>query len=61
MKVKNGGQYAIYADGLEQSKIQNITFKNVTIDHVKDNFLLKNVDNLKLINTIINNKKIDKP
>lgn len=61
VKVKNGGKYAIFADGLENSKIQNITFKNVTIDEVKENFKLKNVENLKLINTFINNKKIVSP
>ena len=54
VKVKNGGKYAIFADGLENSKIQNITFKNVTIDKVKANFNVKNVENLKLINTKIN-------
>ena len=61
VKVKNGGKYAIFADGLENSKIQNITFKNVTIDKVKENFKLKNVENLKLINTFINNEKIVMP
>lgn len=54
VKVKNGGKYAIFADGLENSKIQNITFKNVTIDKVKANFNVKSVENLKLINTKIN-------
>lgn len=52
--VKNGGKYAIFAEGLEESKIQNIIFKNVTIDQVKSNFKVKNVEHLKLINTIIN-------
>lgn len=52
--VKNGGKYAIFAEGLENSKIQNITFKNVTIDKVKANFNVKFVENLKLINTKIN-------
>ncbi|WP_051190509.1 glycoside hydrolase family 28 protein [Kaistella palustris] len=59
--VKNGGKYAIFAEGLEQSKIQNIIFKNVKIDQVKENFKLKNVENLKLINTTINNTKIVMP
>lgn len=54
VKVKDGGKYAIFADGLENSKIQNITFKNVTIDKVKANFNVKYVENLKLINTKIN-------
>lgn len=59
--VKNGGKYAIFADGLANSKIENITFKNVKIEKVKENFMLKNVDNLKIINTYINNKKIVTP
>lgn len=59
--VKNSGKYAIFADGLENSKIENITFKNVKIDKVKENFLLKNVENLKVINTYINNEKIIMP
>ncbi|MGA9212461.1 glycoside hydrolase family 28 protein [Kaistella sp.] len=56
--VKNGGKYAIFAEGLENSKIENITFKNVKIDKVQENFMIKNVDHLKIINTYINNKKI---
>ncbi len=59
--VKNSGKYAIFADGLENSKIENITFKNVKIDKVKENFLLKNVENLKVIDTYINNEKIIMP
>ena len=61
VKVKNGGKYAIFADGLDNSKIENIVFKNVTIDKVKENFKLKNVENLKLIDTYINNQKIVMP
>lgn len=57
--VKNGGKYAIFAEGLENSKIQNITFKNVTIDKVKANFNVKSVENLKLINTTINGVKTE--
>lgn len=59
--VKNAGKYAIFAEGLANSKIENITFKNVRIDKVKENFMIKNVDNLKIINTYINNKKIVTP
>jgi polygalacturonase len=61
VKVKNGGKYAIFAEGLDNSKIENIVFKNVTIDKVKENFKLKNVENLKLIDTYINNQKIVMP
>lgn len=55
--VKDGGKYAIYADGLANSKIKNIFLKNVTIEKVKENFYVKNVDNLNLINTFINGSK----
>lgn len=58
--VQNAGKYAIFADGLENSKIENITFKNVKILKVKENFKLKNVENIQLIDTYINNKKIEK-
>jgi len=57
--VKNGGKYAIFADGIESSPIENITFKNVKIDTVEQNFNLKHVVNLKLIDTYINNKKVE--
>ncbi|WP_447950746.1 glycoside hydrolase family 28 protein [Chryseobacterium koreense] len=59
ISVKNGGKYAIFAEGLEESKIQNIIFKNVTIDQVKSNFKVKNVEHLKLINTTINGVKTE--
>ncbi|GGD23701.1 glycoside hydrolase family 28 protein [Flavobacterium orientale] len=57
--VKDGGKYAIFADGIESSPIENITFKNVKIENVKKNFMLKHVTNLKLIDTYINNQKIE--
>lgn len=57
--VQNAGKYAIFADGLENSPIENITFNNVRIDTVKENFSLKHVKNLKLIDTYINNKKVN--
>lgn len=59
ISVKNGGKYAIFAEGLEESKIQNVIFKNVTIDQVKSNFKVKNVEHLKLINTTINGVKTE--
>ena len=59
IKVENGGKNAIFADGLENSPIENITFKNVKIDTVQENFSLKHVKNIKLIDTYINNQKIE--
>nr|WP_026705478.1 glycoside hydrolase family 28 protein [Flavobacterium soli] len=57
--VKDGGKFAILADGIESSPIENITFKNVKIEKVGENFSLKHVSNLQIIDTYINNKKID--
>lgn len=57
--VKDGGKFAILADGIESSPIENITFRNVKIDTVEQNFSLKHVANLKLIDTYINNKKVE--
>lgn len=56
--VKDGGKYAILADGHEKAPIDNIVFKNVKIEKVNKEFSLKNVSNIKIINTYINNKKI---
>jgi len=58
VKVKNGGKYAILANGYEQSPIENVSLKNVTIDKVETNFSLKNVKNIHFKNTKINGKKI---
>lgn len=59
--VKDAGKYAIYADGLENSKIDNVVFKNVKIDTVKEAFNLEYITNLQVIDTYINNKKIEQP
>lgn len=59
--VRDAGKYAIYADGLENSKIDNVVFKNVKIDTVKEAFNLEYITNLQVIDTYINNKKIDQP
>lgn len=59
--VKNGGKYAILADGHEKAPIENIIFKNVKIEKVEEAFSLKNVSSIKIINTYINNKKINQP
>ncbi|NHN25812.1 glycoside hydrolase family 28 protein [Flavobacterium jejuense] len=56
--VNNGGEYAILANGLENSIIKNILFKNVKIDTVREAFSLENVNDVKFIDTYINNKKM---
>lgn len=59
--VKDAGKYAIYADGLENSKIDNVVFKNVKIDKVKQPFNLEHITNLQVIDTYIDNKKVEQP
>lgn len=61
VKVKNGGKYGILAKGYKELPIENVTFKNVTIDKVDEAFSVENVTNLQLINTYINGKKVDSP
>jgi len=58
VNVKNGGKYSIWAEGYEQSPVENITLKNVKIEKVDSIYLLKNVKNLKFNNTYINGNKV---
>jgi polygalacturonase len=60
IRVKNAGKYAIWADGLENSFIENIYFKDITIEKVNENFRLSFVKNLTVENTLINDTKIKK-
>lgn len=59
VKVKNGGKFGILADGYQESPIENITFKNVTITKVDSVYSLKNVKKVNFINTYINGKKME--
>jgi polygalacturonase len=52
--VKNGGDFGILVKGLEQSPVKNIVFKNVTIDKVKTNISVNNVEGLQFVNTKMN-------
>ena len=54
--VEDGGKYAIYADGLENSKIKNVFLNNVKIKKVKEELSITHMENLKITNTTINNK-----
>lgn len=58
VNVKNGGKYSIWAEGYEQSPVENITLTNVKIEKVDSIYLLKNVKNLNFNNTYINGKKV---
>ena len=61
IKVKNGGKFGILAKGHKESPIKNIQFKNVTIEKVKSNYSIENVQNLTFINTKINGALIESP
>ncbi|HWR94871.1 MAG TPA: glycoside hydrolase family 28 protein [Flavobacterium sp.] len=58
VKVKYGGKYSILAMGHKDSKIKNITFKNVRIEKVNQNYSIENVENLKFIDTYINGELV---
>jgi polygalacturonase len=58
VKVKYGGKYSILAMGHKESKIKNITFNNVKIEKVDQDYSIENVDNLNFKNTYINGKLI---
>ncbi|TDW48026.1 polygalacturonase [Flavobacterium sp. 270] len=57
--VKNGGKYSVWADGYKESPVENITLKNVKIQKVDSLYLLKNVKNVKFIDTYINGNKVE--
>lgn len=59
--VKNGGKYGILAKGVKAAPITNITFRNVTIDKVSQEYLIENVENLQFINTKINGVIMQNP
>ncbi|WP_264530427.1 glycoside hydrolase family 28 protein [Flavobacterium sp. N502540] len=59
INVKNGGKYGVWAEGYEQSPVENITLINVVIQKVDSVHLLKNVKNIQFINTYINEKKVE--
>jgi polygalacturonase len=58
IQVKNGGKYGILAKGLPQSPINNIMFKNVTIEQVETPISTDNIQNLQFYNTKMNGKTI---
>jgi polygalacturonase len=56
-EVRDSGKYVIWAEGLDNSFIENVNIKNFNVKTVKDNFKLKNID-IKFYNTNIKNNKI---
>lgn len=59
VNVKNGGKYSVWAEGYKESPVENITLKNVKIQKVDSIYKLKNVKNIKFINTYINERKVN--
>ncbi|MBP4136999.1 glycoside hydrolase family 28 protein [Flavobacterium geliluteum] len=59
IKVNDGGEYGILADGYKESPVENITFKNVVIKKVDSMYSLKNVKNVHFVDTYINDKKVE--
>jgi len=65
VQVEKGGKYGILIKGREESPVQNVTIKNVTIKEAETPFLIENSEPVKYINTTINgvlmdNKNTDK-
>lgn len=61
VKVKNGGKFGVLAKGYAELPIENVLFKNVTIDKVDEAFSIENVTNIQFVNTFINGKKVESP
>jgi polygalacturonase len=59
--IKNGGLYGILAKGHQGYPINNIRFKDVTIEKVETDYSIDNVENLKFINTYINGSLMESP
>jgi polygalacturonase len=59
--VKNGGLYGILAKGHKGYPIKNIRFQDVTIEQVETDYLIENVEGIKLINTYINGHLMESP
>ena len=59
--VQNAGKYVIFADGLENSKIENITLKNIKVDNVEKDFKMNHIENLRIIDSYVKDRKLNKP
>lgn len=55
---KEADDYAIFAEGVKDSKLENIVLKNVTVEKAKIPSHIKFTENFKAINVIINGKKL---
>lgn len=55
--VNDSGKYVVWAEGLDNSIIENVNINNFNVRIVKDNFKLKNID-IKFYNTNIKNNQL---
>ncbi len=58
IKVKNGGKYGILARGYATSPIENVLLDDVVIEKTDSIYSLKNVKNIKFVNSYINGKQL---
>lgn len=57
VQVENGGEYGLLIKGREQSPVQNVVLKNVTIKSTKVPLSIENCEPVKFENTTINGKE----
>lgn len=55
--VENGGKYGILIQGREESPVENVTFKNVTIKKAKMPMFIENSEPIQFTNTTISGQK----
>lgn len=59
--VENGGKVGVLLEGYEDSPVENLTLKNVTIKSVKENYRFSNAKNIRFENVRINGEEIKLP
>ena len=57
VQVENGGEYGLLIKGREQSPVQNVRLKNVTIKSTEVPLSIENCEPVKFMNTTINGKE----
>lgn len=57
VQVENGGEYGLLIKGREQSPVQNVRLKNVTIKSTEEPLSIENCEPVKFLNTTINGKE----
>lgn len=57
IQVENGGEYGLLIKGREQSPVENVRLKNVTIKSTKEPLMIENCEPVIFMNTTINGKE----